>query len=297
MTEPRGCAGLFVGHPFVKVRLQSQTQTTMRYSGTWNCLVNIVRKEKVQGLFKGMAGVAAVNAVIFSVYETSLTLQTQATGTDPTLGQVFAAGLVTGVVSSIITCPMELAKIRLQNQIPADQGIMAGKGATAPLKGPLDCFMRTFRQGGMRACYRGFTPTILRELSLGPYFVSYELYCRWLKPVDRDIDDLGPMSLILAGGFAGITAWLTTYPMDVIKTRMQDIDPQAVKKSPYRTMLGTACACYQEGGARVFFRGLNATIIRAFPCNAATFFVYATAIRFMNRESYSTASTPLPETE
>jgi solute carrier family 25 carnitine/acylcarnitine transporter 20/29 len=36
---------------------------------------------------------------------------------------------------------------------------------------------------------------------------------------------------------------------------------------------------YREEGFRVFFRGVNATVIRAFPCNAATFLVYSLAMR------------------
>ncbi|KAJ1925884.1 hypothetical protein IWQ60_004286 [Tieghemiomyces parasiticus] len=242
----------------------------------------IIRTEKVRGLYKGMASplasVAVVNAIIFGVYETTLGLQTRHQEIAPTLDQVFIAGLATGVVSSLITCPTELAKVRLQNQVTEAVGIPAGRTL---YRGPYDVFLRTFREGGVRACYRGFVPTLLRELSLGPYFVSYEIYCRWLTAPDGDIDHLGPGALVMAGGLAGITAWLTTYPIDVIKTRVQDQDATTSRQG----MLATARGCYREAGVRIFFRGLTATILRAFPCNAATFFVYATSMRLMSRYS------------
>ncbi|KAJ1970134.1 hypothetical protein IWQ62_000174 [Dispira parvispora] len=271
------------------VRLQVQTSAQARYKGTWHCFKSIIRQERLQGLYRGMAsplaGVAFVNATIFGVYEGVLALQASHSNEPPTLDQVFVAGLATGAVSSLITCPMELAKIRLQNQLPESTATTTRR--TPLLKGPLDCFIRTFRQGGIRACYRGMTPTVLRELSLGPYFVSYELFCRWLMPSDQPVDQISAWSLITAGGLAGITAWLSTYPADVVKTRMQD----SVQTS--RSLFGTwqiARQCYQEGGIRVFFRGLNATIVRAFPCNAATFFMYSMTMRLLDSDRYHTTA-------
>ncbi|KAG1146390.1 hypothetical protein G6F36_015038 [Rhizopus arrhizus] len=62
-----GLAGLAVGHPFVKVRLQSR-ELASRYKGTLNCFISTIKQEKLIGLYKGMAspavGVGAVNALL-----------------------------------------------------------------------------------------------------------------------------------------------------------------------------------------------------------------------------------------
>lgn len=106
---------------------------------------------------------------------------------------------------------MELSKIRLQNQQgPKGSGVLAA--GTAFYNGPMDCFKQTYRQGGLRACYRGLWSTILRETSYGPYFLSYEIFCRALTPEGQRTQDLSSGRLVVAGGFAGIAGWMSTYP-------------------------------------------------------------------------------------
>lgn len=73
------------------------------------------------------------------------------------------------------------------------------------------------------------------------------------------------LKLLLCGGIAGSASWLSVYPLDVIKTRVQTQD-QAITTSllaesnTIRTQKG-AWACtkiaYREGGTRVFFNGLG----------------------------------------
>ncbi|KAG0352875.1 hypothetical protein BGZ54_002538, partial [Gamsiella multidivaricata] len=275
-------AGLCVGHPWdtVKVRLQSK-ELASRYSGTWNCFTTILKQEKVKGLYKGMAspmvGVALVNALLFGVYGFFMDIQMANPADDPTLLQIFIAGTGSGVVNSFISCPMELSKIRLQNQ---DQGANTkGKISSTFYKGPMDCFRQTFRQGGLRACYRGLWATILRETSYGPYFLSYEIFCRALTPEGQRTQDLSSGRLVVAGGFAGIAGWLSTYPTDMIKTRMQAQHESTPKAQQFKGVWDCTKHLYREEGFRVFFRGVNATVIRAFPCNAATFLVYSLAMR------------------
>jgi hypothetical protein len=44
-----------------------------------------------------------------------------------------------------------------------------------------------------------------------------------------DGDDLHPLELLLAGGMAGLGAWVTSYPMDFIKTQLQ-AEPEGSSK-------------------------------------------------------------------
>lgn len=264
-----GLAGLAVGHPFdtVKVRLQSR-ELASRYRGTLNCFLSTIREEKFVGLYKGMAspaaGVGAVNAIVFGSYTYIMQYQAQMKGItydesrqDAPLQHVFLAGMGSGIVSSFITCPMELAKVQLQNQT----------SNASVVKGPFDCIKKMYKVGGLRYCYKGMTPTMLRELSFGPYFVTYEIISRYLSQQNGGQELSGP-GVIFAGGFAGIAAWCSTYSADVVKTRMQS-EPHR-----YKGFFDCVKHCYYEEGWRIFFRGLTPTILRAFPSNAATFAAY-----------------------
>ncbi|KAI8336705.1 mitochondrial carrier domain-containing protein [Chlamydoabsidia padenii] len=274
-----GLAGLVVGHPFdtVKVRLQSR-ELASRYKGTWHCCKTIIRQEKFLGLYKGMAspaaGVAGVNALVFGSHSYFMALQARhRSQTDEhsslPLRDIFFAGLGAGLITSLVTCPMELVKVQLQNQ------------TSDVIKGPVDCLIKLYSQGGLRMCFTGLSATALRELSFGPYFFVYASIHQILSANDggkgsalggsNDESD-NPVKVIFAGGLAGIGAWCSTYAADVVKTRIQS-EPHR-----YKNTMDCFKQCYQEEGWRVFFRGLSPTIVRAFPSNAATFMAYTWAM-------------------
>ncbi|ORX57005.1 mitochondrial carrier [Hesseltinella vesiculosa] len=260
-----GLAGLVVGHPFVKVRLQSR-ELASRYAGTWNCFRTIIQQEKFFGLYKGMAGVAIVNALVFGSHSWLMELQAKHNGAPSPLRDTFIAGLGAGAITSLVTCPMELAKVQLQSQT---------SGHT--LKGPIDCLVQLYTKGGIRMCFTGLTATTLRELSFGPYFFFYASTIQYLAHSPEDQEK--PKDVILAGGVAGIGAWCSTYAADVVKTRIQS-EPHR-----YTSTLHCFRECLKEEGWRVFFRGLTPTIVRAFPSNAATFMAYTFTLNAITQAS------------
>jgi len=114
---------------------------------------------------------------------------------------------------------------------------------------------------------------------------------------------------------AGVVGWLATFPMDVVKTRIQgsdwiasDIsnstsgqslerarligptvpiqpclgDAAKYKDQLYRTTLSTIVNSYREEGISVFYRGLTPTLIRAIPVNMVTFAVFEISLRALS---------------
>ncbi|KAF7729631.1 hypothetical protein EC973_004004 [Apophysomyces ossiformis] len=215
------------------------------------------------------AGVAGVNALVFSSYNALLQTQAQYRNEKvdletPPLTDVLFAGMGAGVITSFVTCPMELAKVQLQNQTTVD---------SSKFRGPIDCLTKLYMAGGFRQCFKGMVPTTLRELSFGPYFLAYESICRALTPKGSSHHEITGPKVVLAGGAAGIVAWCSTYPADVIKTRIQS------EPNRYKGFIDCLRHCYKEEGYRIFFRGLTPTILRAFPSNAATFMAYTWTMR------------------
>ena len=92
---------------------------------------------------------------------------------------------------------------------------------------------------------------------------------------------------LLAGGLAGTTSWLATVPLDVIKTRIQS-DPLTVG-GRYVASGIRQCVIdgWRAGGWRVFYRGLGATCLRAFPVNAVTLVVYSKSLMFLHDHASS----------
>eukprot|EP01135_Chromosphaera_perkinsii_P000542 Nk52_evm4s123 gene=Nk52_evmTU4s123 len=275
-----GCAGVLTGHPFdtVKVRLQCQPQGKDRiYRGTLNCFATIIRKESPFGLYKGMAspmaGVAAINSLLFGVYGGTLRFLSGEKG-EPSLSQIAMAGWISGTINSVLSCPIELMKTRLQMQGPLKAG------EKPKYKGPWDCFRQTVRVEGIRGCYKGMTATVVREApSYAAYFASYDVLCKLLTPEGKETKDLSPIAVMFAGGIGGIIAWLSSYPADVVKTRIQ---AEPADSKLYSGTVDCTLKSYRAGGVRVFFIGLNASIIRAFPVNGAIFMVYELVLRALD---------------
>ena len=88
-------------------------------------------------------------------------------------------------------------------------------------------------------------------------------------------------AILIAGSIAGIAGWLSIYPFDVLKTRIQ----QDFNSQHYRGMAD----CFRKSVARnngsyqFLFYGLEATIIRAIPVNAVLFYGYEWGLKLFDR--------------
>lgn len=247
---------MIVGHPLdtIKVHLQSQNSQHPKYKNTIDCFRKLVAKDGFRGIYRGMssplAGVAAINAIVFGVYgNTQRNLQNP-----DSLNSHFIAGAAAGFFQSFFCSPMELAKSRLQVSNDPD--------------GPLKCLKKIYTTQGFSGLFRGLNSTILREVpAFGSYFLTYEWLTRTKTPVTT-------ATMLLCGGIAGMVSWIIIYPIDVIKTRMQ-ID------SSYKNSVDCLRKSVSREGYKFLYRGLSPTLFRAFPVNAATFAVVTWTVRLL----------------
>jgi len=75
----------------------------------------------------------------------------------------------------------------------------------------------------------------------------------------------------LAGGIGGTSYWMLNYPFDYVKTLMQSDKFGDYK---YPNMLSCFKDQYRYGGWQIFFKGYGICMMRSFPVNAVTIFVY-----------------------
>ncbi|KAI8956566.1 solute carrier family 25 member 45 [Daldinia sp. FL1419] len=269
-----GAVGILIGNPLdlIKVRLQARggipTQTITSYARQFES-----KSALVAGTAAPVLGYGALNALLFVSYNRSEAAINTALNCQSNLWTTWFAGAVGGLATWAVSTPTELIKCRAQLSSPPASSWSIAR--------------QIFKsEGGIRGLYFGGIVTALRDsIGYGFYFWSYELSSKWVESRRQNASDFSQdaAKVLLCGGLAGIVTWVSIFPLDVIKTRVQEQTLDTTKapllgSSPSsQRRLGameTARAVYREEGARVFFRGLTVCSVRAFIVNAVQWAVY-----------------------
>jgi solute carrier family 25 carnitine/acylcarnitine transporter 20/29 len=266
-----GIGQVLAGQPFdcVKVRLQTQPKGANLYNGALDCAQKTLKNEGARAFYKGtltpLLGVGACVSIQFGVFGAMKRHFTEKNaGGALKDGQLYVSGGLAGAANSIIVGPVEHIRIRLQAQ--SDKNRL--------YNGPLDAARKIYAERGIRSIFRGYGPTIFREShGTGIYFFTYESLLKWeLGNSGRTRDQIPAWKLCTFGAAAGYSMWLTVYPVDVVKSRMQTDGFGA--KQVYKNALDCFRQTLAQDGARAFFRGFSPVLVRAAPANAATFLCY-----------------------
>lgn len=232
-------------------------QVEGRQSSLWTTLKTIFEKEGIPGLLRGngtnVLRMIPYSAIQFTVFEQLKGMiavgEIKAMSTRQRLG----AGACAGIASVICTYPLDVIRTKLSLQTKT--------------KGIFDCALETYRGGGLRAFYHGALPTVF---GIAPYvalnFTVYET-CRGMYK------DPGVVYKLACGGVAGAVAQTFTYPIDVIRRRMQ-VDP--------RSVVGTAKQVYHLHGIRGFYMGLLPNYLKVVPSISVSFVVYEAMVKILH---------------
>jgi len=191
------------------------------------------------------------------------------------------AGGIAGAVSRTVVSPLERLKILFQVQGP-------GQGK---YQGILPTLLRIFKEEGVMGYFKGNGTNVIR---IAPYsavqFASYEKMKAWILLYTGQ-DSLDTKGRLFAGACAGIASATSTYPLDLIRTRL------SVQNSneKYRGIMGAIVNVYkEEGGIFALYRGLPPTLLGVAPYVAINFMVYET-LRGLFAKRHSSGSPTVNE--
>lgn len=93
---------------------------------------------------------------------------------------------------------------------------------------------------------------------------------------------------LIAGGVAGLCAWAVSYPLDVVKTRVQSLPVAEFRHGGWRhNTMSVIRTIWRTEGMRGFWRGFGPCIVPSFPANALGFVAYELAIAGFIRIGWS----------
>ncbi|XP_065365330.1 mitochondrial ornithine transporter 1-like [Calliphora vicina] len=269
-----GIAQVYVSQPLDTVKVKQQTFPKL-YKNMFKCFLHTYRKD---GLFHGLyagtlpAVIASVaeNSVLFAAYGAcqkciAFVMDIDNVGELSALGNA-CAGFMAAFFSTFTLCPTELVKCKLQAVHEMKHYVAKHSKAT-----PITAFKLTrdiFVTEGLPGFYRGLTSTFVREMpGFFFFFGSYEATREFFTQPNQSKEDIGALKTMCAGAFGGIVLWTTTFPADVIKTRIQINNLKG-------TMLSVGSDILRKEGILAFYNGLLPSILRTVPATATLFLVY-----------------------
>ncbi|KAJ8384394.1 hypothetical protein AAFF_G00205270 [Aldrovandia affinis] len=280
-----GTACVLSGQPLDTAKVKMQTFPSL-YRGFVHCFLSTYRQDGLRGLYRGtapalMANVAE-NSVLFMSYgfcqEVVRVVAGAHSGATLSDVQKACAGSVASIFSSLVLCPTELVKCRLQTMHE-----METSGKIASGQNTLWSVVRAvMRNEGPLGFFQGLTPTIAREVpGYFCFFGAYEL-CRsaFADYMGKSKEDIGVLPVMFSGGLGGACLWLVVYPMDCVKSRIQVLSMTGRQAGFLKTFM----VILRTEGVRALYSGLTPTMIRTFPANGALFLAYEASRKMMMRQ-------------
>ena len=225
----------------------------------------IVREEGAVALWRG-TGAAVTRILPYSActfatypwYNDALAAAFVPSEPEGTLATRFAAGALAGATATFLTYPLDLihARVTAHRTFAGPRAPAAPAGgrhpnssAATPLTGGFAASVRNLasavKLGGIRSAYAGLSPTLVGIVPYGGIsFATFEsvkalYHTRERKKRgphhDWDEDDMPVTHKLIAGGVSGFVAQTATYPLHVVRRRMQVFqrtDPGANLNAP-----------------------------------------------------------------
>lgn len=186
-----------------------------------------------------------------------------------TAARSLLAGGIAGICAKTAVAPLDRMKILVQAQNVAykDLGVFAGLRNMVKT----ESFVGLYKGNGAQA------------IRIFPYsgiqFFSFELYKKNLfgPLLGSQPGQANHMQKLLAGGAAGGTAVILTYPLDLVRARLTFQTKTATKPQvagvTRSAIINTLVHAFKnEGGTKALYRGMSATLIAMIPYNACNFY-------------------------
>ncbi|KAH7870942.1 mitochondrial NAD transporter [Lentinula edodes] len=292
----------------VKTKLQAQrfVQGQVGYEGIAGTIKTIAKYDGLKGFYRGLGptilGYLPTWAIYFAVYdgiksafgEAPLGVNSksknwiypaaQVKGYQPAMREHpwslhILSAMTAGACSTICTNPLWVIKTRFMTQSRDE----------VRYRHTLDAALTIYRSEGIRAFYRGLLPSLLGIAHVAVQFPLYEQLKIWAQGDSEE--PLTSRTILLCSAFAKMTASVTTYPHEVIRTRLQtqrrpladDLSSDGmIRRHTGRGVIHTTKKLIRKEGWTSLYKGLSINLLRTVPNSAVTMLTYELLMRHLS---------------
>ncbi|KAI1154733.1 mitochondrial carrier domain-containing protein [Nemania diffusa] len=284
---------------------------TSSWIGLGRALNDIYAHHGIVGLFRGHSATllkiypyAAIKFVAYEQYRAFIIGARH----QETWFRRFSAGALAGVTSVLFTYPLEVIRVRLafetgvrtsslanickqiyhEHTIPKAPPAAAAAHSASAAAAVATAVHAVAPRSGITNFYRGFSTTLLGMVpyagmsflthdTVGDLFRSPLLrrHATLPRPANAPPDKAAPLRAwaeLAAGGIAGAVSQTMSYPLEVVRRRMQVAG--AVGDGRRLRIAETAGMIFRERGVPGFFVGLTIGYVKIIPMAAVSFYTY-----------------------
>lgn len=172
----------------------------------------------------------------------------------------FVAGSLAGLTGQSLTYPLDRARAVMAVTKVGDYNNL------------VDVFRRIIVDEGFWALYVGFGPTMAGVVVYaGTSFFVYEKMKHFFTQNDP-LAPPSPIQRLMSGALAGLVGQTSSYPLDIVRRRMQTARQMGVNLTTYATIGGTIRLIMQrEGFRRGLYKGISMNFIKGPIATAISF--------------------------
>lgn len=276
--EPFACGGSAatfascIIHPIdlakVRMQLYGQLNPGKKIPGFTTIITNIVKSDGISSVYKGVDAAIGRQMVYgtarIGLHRTFSDKLVQYNDGKPINFFVKTlSGMASGSVAVCIGTPFDIALVRLQSDS------MAPVNERRNYKNVFDALIRTTKEEGFGALYKGLAPNILRGMSMNVGMLAcYDQAKEVVASILNDPMENGPAlpTKLGSAAVAGFTAAAFSMPFDIIKSRLmaQKVNIET-GKMPYSGIADCAVQIFKADGPLGFFGGFSAYYGRCAP--------------------------------
>ncbi|KAH6769124.1 Mitochondrial substrate carrier family protein [Perilla frutescens var. frutescens] len=301
-----GIIAQLITYPLQTVNTRQQTERDpkkeKRKVGTLEQMCQVVKHEGWERLYGGLApslvGTATSQGVYYYFYQIfrnkaeSTALERKRNGIgDGSVGMLssLVVAALAGCVNVLLTNPIWLVVTRMQthtkksqpNRTDADSLSSEDVILTAmepPPFGTSHAIQEVYGEGGVLGFWRGVFPTMIMVSNPSIQFMLYETLLKKLKKrrsSSKGNNGVTAYEIFLLGALAKLGATVVTYPLLVVKSRLQAKQITVDKRHQYRGTLDAIMKMIRYEGFYGFYKGMSTKIVQS---------VLAAAVLFMVKE-------------